>query len=164
MPNQPATVGSGISVLIANAITNDAQRRTATYVAGSTGSAVWLDDETLMDAVTAVSGSGPAYFYLLMECMERAAMELGLPGELAQRLTRETALGAARVVLETGEPPATLRAAVTSPGGTTAAALQVFAESDLQAIVQRALRAARDRGRELGRTAGSAEPAPGNGS
>jgi pyrroline-5-carboxylate reductase len=164
MPNQPATIGSGISALIANPVTDEGQRRTATYVAASTGSAVWLADEALMDAVTAVSGSGPAYFYLFMECMERAAVDLGLPAELAQRLTRETALGAARVVVEPGESPATLRAAVTSPGGTTAAALREFAESDLAAIVERALRAARDRGRELGRASGSAGPAPRHGS
>lgn len=155
MPNQPATIGAGISALVAPEHVSQAQRAWAGYVAASTGSVVWLEDEALMDAVTAVSGSGPAYFYLLMECMEQAARQLGLPGDLAARLTRETALGAARVVAETGQEPAGLRAAVTSPGGTTAAALQVFAAAGLADTVSRALGAARDRGRELGRAAGA---------
>jgi len=154
MPNQPATIGAGISALAAGSRVSPDQRKAAAYVAASTGSVLWLDSEELMDAVTAVSGSGPAYFYLLMECMEQAARELGLPAELAARLTRQTALGAARVVAETEGEPATLRAAVTSPGGTTAAALEVFSQAGLPEVVLRALRAARDRGRELGRAAG----------
>jgi pyrroline-5-carboxylate reductase len=155
MPNQPATIGAGISALTAGSRVSLDQREAAAYVAASTGTVVWLDNENLMDAVTAVSGSGPAYFYLLMECMEQAALDLGLPPELAARLTRQTALGAARVVAETGGEPAALRAAVTSPGGTTAAALQVFSEAGLAELVRRALRAARDRGRELGQAAGT---------
>jgi len=151
MPNQPATIGAGISGLAASPAVGAAERETAHYIASATGQAVWLSDESLMDAVTAVSGSGPAYFYLLMECMERAAMELGLPADLAAALTRETALGAARVVIETRAEPARLRAAVTSPGGTTAAALRVFETAGLDAIVRRALAAARDRSAELGR-------------
>lgn len=158
MPNQPATIGAGISALTAGPRVSADQREAAAYVAASTGSVVWLDNEALMDAVTAVSGSGPAYFYLLMECMEKAALELGLPPELAARLTRQTALGAARVVAETDGEPASLRAAVTSPGGTTAAALQVFSEAGLAELVRNALRAARDRGRELGRAAGTPNP------
>lgn len=160
MPNQPATIGAGISALTAGRRVSPDQREAAAYVAASTGAVVWLDSEDLMDAVTAVSGSGPAYFYLLMECMEQAARELGLPPELAARLTRQTALGAARVVAETEGEPAALRAAVTSPGGTTAAALKVFSEAGLAELVQRALRAARDRGRELGQAAGT--PTPGS--
>ncbi|MDP2323667.1 MAG: pyrroline-5-carboxylate reductase, partial [Gammaproteobacteria bacterium] len=109
MPNQPATIGAGISGLAASARVSDRDRQVARYVAAATGQAVWLQDEALMDAVTAVSGSGPAYFYLLMEHMERAAVELGLPAELAAALTRETALGAARVVIETKADPAALR-------------------------------------------------------
>jgi pyrroline-5-carboxylate reductase len=155
MPNQPATIGAGISGLAASAAVDAAGRAAAHYIASATGQAVWLQDEGLMDAVTAVSGSGPAYFYLLMEHMERAARELGLPPDLAAALTRETALGAARVVIETGAEPARLRAAVTSPGGTTAAALRVFEAAGLEAIVRQALVAARDRSAELGR------PAPG---
>lgn len=151
MPNQPATIGAGISGLAASVALGEHERQIAQYVAAATGQAVWLKDESLMDAVTAVSGSGPAYFYLLMEHMERAAVELGLSPEIAAALTRETALGAARVVIETGAEPARLRAAVTSPGGTTAAALQVFATAHLDTIVRQALAAARDRSAELGR-------------
>ena len=154
MPNQPATIGAGISGLAATAALGEEQRDLARYIASATGRAVWLQDESLMDAVTAVSGSGPAYFYLLMEHMERAAIDLGLPPELAAALTRETALGAARVVCETQGDPGQLRAAVTSPGGTTAAALRTFESADLEGIVRRALAAARDRSAELGRPAG----------
>lgn len=151
MPNQPATIGAGVSALAASAAVDTAGRQLAEYVASTTGRALWLPDETMMDAVTAVSGSGPAYFYLLMELMERAAIDLGLPPDLAAALTRETALGAARVVVETHGEPGLLRAAVTSPGGTTAAALQVFAQADLAGIVQQALTAARNRSAELGK-------------
>jgi len=160
MPNQPATIGAGISGLAASASVGAAERQVAQYIAAATGRAVWLQDESLMDAVTAVSGSGPAYFYLLMEHMERAAIELGLPPDLAAALTRETALGAARVVIETRAEPGGLRAAVTSPGGTTAAALRVFEAANLAAIVRQALAAARDRSAELGRTP-PAKPPPG---
>jgi len=151
MPNQPATIGAGISGLAASPAVGPGARQLAHYIASATGQAVWLADESLMDAVTAVSGSGPAYFYLLMEHMERAAIDLGLPPDLAAALTRETALGAARVVIETKADPGRLRAAVTSPGGTTAAALRVFEAAGLEAIVREALAAARDRSAELGR-------------
>lgn len=151
MPNQPATIGAGVSALAASTSVDAAGRQLAEYVAGTTGRALWLPDETLMDAVTAVSGSGPAYFYLLMEHMERAAIDLGLSPDLAAALVRETALGAARVVCETKGEPGALRATVTSPGGTTAAALRVFEQADLAGIVQQALTAARDRSAELGK-------------
>jgi len=151
MPNQPATIGAGISGLAASPTVGERERQIAQYIASATGQAVWLQDESLMDAVTAVSGSGPAYFYLLMEHMERAAVQLGLSPEIAAALTRETALGAARVVIETKAEPARLRAAVTSPGGTTAAALRVFEAANLDAIVRQALAAARDRSAELGK-------------
>ena len=151
MPNQPATIGAGVSALAAPGSVDAAGRQLAEYIASTTGRALWLPDETMMDAVTAVSGSGPAYFYLLMEHMERAAIDLGLPPDLAAALTRETALGAARVVIETQTEPGVLRAAVTSPGGTTAAALRVFEQADLAGIVQQALAAARNRSAELGK-------------
>ena len=151
MPNQPATIGAGVSALAASTSVDAAGRQLAEYVAGTTGRALWLPDETLMDAVTAVSGSGPAYFYLLMEHMERAAIDLGLSQDLAAALVRETALGAARVVCETKGEPGALRATVTSPGGTTAAALRVFEQADLAGIVQQALTAARKRSAELGK-------------
>jgi pyrroline-5-carboxylate reductase len=107
-----------------------------------------------MDAVTALSGSGPAYFFLLMELLEKGAVDLGLPQETARLLTLQTAFGAAKMALETGTDAATLRAQVTSPGGTTAEALKVFLESDLYGIAERALRAARDRSEELARQFG----------
>ncbi|MCL4780012.1 MAG: pyrroline-5-carboxylate reductase [Gammaproteobacteria bacterium] len=151
MPNQPATIGAGVSALAASTAVDAAGRELAEYVAGTTGRALWLQDETLMDAVTAVSGSGPAYFYLLMEHMEHAAIDLGLSPDLAAALVRETALGAARVVCETKGEPGTLRATVTSPGGTTAAALRVFEQADLAGLVRQALTAARDRSAELGK-------------
>lgn len=150
MPNQPATIGAGISGLTASAAVGPRERELAMYVATATGRALWLADESQMDAVTAVSGSGPAYFYFLMELIEQVAVELGLSHEVAAALTRETALGAARVVIEQQADPAQLRAAVTSPGGTTAAALQVFETARLDTIVRAALAAARDRSVELG--------------
>lgn len=152
MPNQPAMVGEGMAVLVAGPGVDAAGRARATYVAGAPGRAAWIDDESLMDAVTAVSGSGPAYFYLLMEMMEAAAMELGLPGDVATTLVRQTALGAARAA-PPGSDAGALRASVTSPGGTTAAALAVLESAGIRETFRRAITAARDRGAELGRTA-----------
>jgi pyrroline-5-carboxylate reductase len=129
-------------------------RARAAAVLEAAGSVVWLDDESLMDAVTAVSGSGPAYFYLLTELLAAAGRVVGLPPELAATLARQTAFGAGRTLAETGQDAAALRAAVTSPGGTTAAALAEFERSGLADIVNRAVTAARDRGVELGRPSG----------
>jgi pyrroline-5-carboxylate reductase len=151
MPNQPALIGEGISVLVAAERVTADQRARADYIAGSTGKAVWIADESLMDAVTALSGSGPAYFYLVMEMLEQGAAKLGLPAELARVLTRQTALGAARLACDPAADLMALRAGVTSPGGTTAAAVSVLENSALREIFQRALAAARDRGAELGR-------------
>lgn len=145
MPNQPALVGAGVSVMAASAGVTADQRALATRLARSMGEAIWIEDESLMDAVTAVSGSGPAYFYLLMEAIEAAGVELGLPQPLARRLTLATAAGAGRAALELGLPPEGLRASVTSPGGTTAAAIGVMEEGNLRGLVATALRAARDR-------------------
>lgn len=150
MPNQPALVGAGITALVAGGGVSDGQRARAGYVMDTVGQSVWLEEEALLDAVTAISGSGPAYFYLLMELMEEVAVELGLPRSLAARLVRQTALGAARTALEDGREPTALRASVTSPGGTTAAALEVFENADIRGIVRRALIAARDRSAALG--------------
>jgi pyrroline-5-carboxylate reductase len=152
MPNQPALVGEGMAVLVAGGHVGALQREQAFRVATATGRAVWIDDESLMDAVTAVSGSGPAYFYLLIEMMESAAVSLGLERELARTLVRQTALGAARMAAEPTFDVAALRAGVTSPGGTTAAALEVLERAGVRETFERALRAARDRGVELGRT------------
>lgn len=151
MPNQPALLGAGMSVLVAGATATANDRAQAEYIARSTGETLWLDDETLMDAVTAVSGSGPAYFYLLIEAMEATARELGLPAEAARTLVRQTALGAAMAAAVPGSDPAALRASVTSPGGTTAAALAVMEQAGLRETLRRAIVAARDRGTELGR-------------
>ncbi len=151
MPNQPALIGEGMSVMVASAGVNAAQQAQALYIAEATGKALWLGDEALMDAVTAVSGSGPAYFYLLMELMEQTAVQLGLPREVARTLVRQTALGAARTASQPRADVAALRASVTSPGGTTAAALAVLEQAGIADILHRALTAARDRSAELGR-------------
>jgi len=150
MPNQPALVGAGMSVLTATPETTGEQRDLAQYVAEATGRAEWIEDEGLMDAVTAVSGSGPAYFYLLMELMEAAARDMGLSPQLAAVLARQTAFGAGRVAVESDLGLAKLRESVTSKGGTTAAALATFEQEGIRDIVDRALRAARDRSIELG--------------
>jgi len=150
MPNQPALVGAGMSVMTATPETSGAQREAARYVAGATGRAEWVEDEILMDAVTAVSGSGPAYFYLLMELMEDAARDMGIPADLARTLARQTAFGAGRVAVESELELRELRESVTSKGGTTAAALASFEASGIRAIVERALRAAHARSVELG--------------
>lgn len=149
MPNTPALLGAGAAGLYATPKVSADQRATAQALMEAVGQAHWIQDESLMDAVTALSGSGPAYFFLLMECMETAALELGLPAETARALILQTAYGAARMAQESGEAPATLRKQVTSPNGTTAAALGVFEDSKFAALVQKALTAARDRGRQL---------------
>ena len=149
MPNQPALVGAGMSVLTATSTTTEEQKASAQYVAEAMGDTDWVDDEALMDAVTAVSGSGPAYFYLFMEIIETCARDMGLPAELARKLARQTCLGAGLVAVESDQPFDALRASVTSKGGTTAAAIDVLEQSEFRAIVARALLTARDRSVEL---------------
>ncbi len=151
MPNQPALVGAGMAVLVASENVSAAQRSQADYIMRATGEAGWVDDELLIDAVTAVSGSGPAYFYLLMEVLEEWAAEQGIPAELARQLAINTARGAGMAARETGIAPAELRASVTSPGGTTAAAISALEQAGLRAIFRDALNAARERSLELGR-------------
>ena len=158
MPNTPALLGAGAAGLYATPRVSAAQRATAQSLMEAVGQAHWIADERLMDAVTAVSGSGPAYFFLLMECMEAAAVELGLPADTARALVLQTAAGAARMAQESGEAPATLRKQVTSPNGTTAAALQAFGDGKFEELVKKALTAARDRGRQLAREAGEDKP------
>jgi pyrroline-5-carboxylate reductase len=158
MPNTPALVGCGASALFANRFVTPAQRTLATTLLEAVGIALWLDDERHMDAITAVSGSGPAYFFLLMEVMENAARQLQLPPEIARKLVLQTALGAARMASASEVDAATLRQQVTSPGGTTAAALKVLQDGNLSALFQRALTAARDRGAELSREFGKDIP------
>lgn len=149
MPNTPALVGSGATALYANARVSKQQRGLAESIMRAVGLALWLDDEAQMDAVTALSGSGPAYFFLVMEAMENAGRELGLPPETTRLLTLQTALGAARMALESSEDTATLRARVTSPGGTTERAIQVLQEGKIEESFGKALAAARKRSVEL---------------
>ena len=150
MPNQPAVIGAGTSVLTASASVNELQRGLADYIGAAIGTAVWLENESLMDAATAVSGSGPAYFYLLMELIESSAIKFGFSKEVASKLTVTTALGAARLADTVGSPLVDLRRQVTSPGGTTAAALDVLEDAEIRDIFHRALEAARNRSAELG--------------
>jgi pyrroline-5-carboxylate reductase len=149
MPNTPAMIGAGATVLHASPEVTPEQQDTAESIMRAVGLTRWVEDEGLMDAVTALSGSGPAYFFLVMEAMEQAAVELGIPGETARLLTLQTALGAARMAMESNDDPATLRRRVTSPGGTTERALAVFEEQGLRATFAAALKAARDRSVEL---------------
>ncbi len=151
MPNTPALIGAGATGMIANDAAAAAQRAQAEAILGAAGTTVWIDDEALMDTVTALSGSGPAYFFLLVEALEDAAVAQGLPRATARALAVQTCVGAGRMLAEDGEPPTVLRERVTSPGGTTAAALQAFADGDLRGLVARALDAAAERGRQLSR-------------
>ncbi|HEY9199608.1 MAG TPA: pyrroline-5-carboxylate reductase dimerization domain-containing protein, partial [Gammaproteobacteria bacterium] len=125
------------------------QRDLAESILRAVGLTLWLDDEQLMDAVTALSGSGPAYFFLIMEALQAAGQQLGLPEQTARLLALQTAFGAAKMALESDEDAATLRKRVTSPGGTTERAIQVFEDGGLRELIARALTAARDRSREL---------------
>ncbi len=149
MPNTPAMIQAGATALFAADGVSAAQRDTAEQIMRAVGLALWLDDESLMDAVTAVSGSGPAYYFLVMEAMETAAIELGLPADTAHLLTLQTALGAARMAMESNDGPATLRQKVTSPGGTTEAALQRLQDGGLPRLFAEALKAAHERSVEL---------------
>jgi pyrroline-5-carboxylate reductase len=128
---------------------SDPQRDLAENILRAVGIALWVQTESELNAVTAVSGSGPAYFFLLMEVMEKTAIELGLNAETAQLLVQQTALGAAKIALESQESPQTLRQRVTSPNGTTQKAIETFQEGGFEALVSKALHAARDRSVEL---------------
>lgn len=156
MPNRPALIGAGISALYAGAGVTAADRTAVERLMSAAGATVWLDDESQMDAVTAVSGSGPAYFFLLVEALESAGVELGLPPETARRLAVETARGAGRMAAEAGEAPAVLREQVTSKGGTTAAALEVLEGAGVRGIFARAVAAAARRSAELAEQFGGA--------
>ena len=149
MPNTPALVGSGATALVANPFVDQGQRDQAESVMRAVGLTVWLEDEAQMDAVTAVSGSGPAYFFLYMEALEQAGRDLGLPADTARLLTLQTAFGAAKLALESGDDAATLRRKVTSPGGTTEKALAALTDADLPALLARAAAAAAARSQEL---------------
>lgn len=151
MPNTPAAIGRGITVAVANAAVTPAQRQLASDLLAAIGAVEWIDDEALMDAVTAVSGSGPAYVFLLAESLARAGASAGLPPDLSARLARATVAGAGELLHRSSEDAATLRKNVTSPGGTTAAALDVLMASDgLDPLLTRAVAAATKRSKELG--------------
>jgi pyrroline-5-carboxylate reductase len=150
MPNTPAAIGQGITVACSNANVSDAQMAICTALLGAIGESLSVDDEALIDPVTAVSGSGPAYVFLLIECLAEAGVEAGLPRDLADRLALVTVAGAGQLALRGDDAPAQLRKNVTSPGGTTQAALEVLMAGDgLQQIMTRAVAAATRRGREL---------------
>jgi pyrroline-5-carboxylate reductase len=152
IPNTPSAVGRGITVAVANAAVTSAQRALCQQLLEAVGSVGWVEDERLIDAATAVSGSGPAYVFLLAECLEAAAKSVGLPDELARRLARETVSGAGELLLRSDLDAAMLRRNVTSPNGTTAAALEVLmGEPGMSELLTRAVKAARDRAEALAR-------------
>ena len=150
MPNTPAAVGRGITVLCANPQVSGGQREICGALMSAVGETAWVEEESLLDPVTAVSGSGPAYVFLLIEALAQAGVEAGLPETLAMRLARETVAGAGELARRSPEDAATLRKNVTSPGGTTQAALEVLmADDGLRALMTRAVAAAARRSREL---------------
>jgi pyrroline-5-carboxylate reductase len=149
MPNTPALLGAGITGLFANPQVDATQRDQAARLLDAVGRTVWIEDEAQMDAVTAVSGSGPAYVFLLAEALQAAGIKQGLPADTARRLANQTLLGAARMLTELDEPAEVLRRKVTSPGGTTQAAIETFEQGGLRDLVDRAVTAATLRGREL---------------
>ena len=149
MPNTPALVLTGATALHANTQVTPEQHDLAENIMRSVGIALWVKDESELDAVTAVSGSGPAYYFLLMEAMEKAALELGLNEVTARLLVQQTALGAAKIALESSESPEELRKRVTSPGGTTQRAIETFEQGGFSELVLKALHAARDRSIEM---------------
>jgi len=149
MPNTPAMIQAGAIVLHATPQTSPTQRNQAETVLRSGGLTRWVGQEAQMDAVTALSGSGPAYFFLLMEVIEQAGIELGLEKENARLLTIQTALGAARMAMESDDSPHMLRERVTSPGGTTERALDVLESGGIRTLVTRAVNAACERSEEL---------------
>jgi pyrroline-5-carboxylate reductase len=149
MPNTPAMIGCGATALFANSNVSHAQHNQAESILRAAGVVVWLEKENLMDVVTALSGSGPAYFFLIMEALQQAAVDLGLPEDTARLLTLQTALGSVRMCLESETPLTELRRQVTSPGGTTEKAIFVLEEHNIRGLLQKALHAAKQRSEEL---------------
>jgi pyrroline-5-carboxylate reductase len=150
MPNTPALVGMGVAGLYALAGVSEAQKAQATEILEAVGRAVWVDDETQIDAVTAISGSGPAYVFYFIEALEQAGRELGLPAETARLLTLQTFFGAAALAIKDRAPPAELRARVTSKGGTTERGILALEEGGVKNAINLAARAAAERAGELG--------------
>jgi len=149
MPNTPALVGQGAAALFATSNATREERVSALEIISTVGFAEWVDDEDLLDIVTALSGSGPAYYFLVMELLEQIAIELGLDACLARKLSIETAYGASLLARQSSNTPGQLRAQVTSPGGTTESALQVLSDGDLESLFRNALKAAHERSRAL---------------
>lgn len=150
MPNTPALVGAGITGLWAAPAVSTAERDAAARILGAVGETVWIDDEAKMDAVTAVSGSGPAYVFLFIEALQQAGAELGFDAETARKLAIGTVLGAAKLAAGSPEPASVLRERVTSKGGTTFAALEVMAAKGVKEGIVAGVHAANARGQELG--------------
>jgi len=158
MPNTPALIGAGATGLCANARVSAPQRAQAQHILDAAGLTRWIDDEALMDTVTGLSGSGPAYFFALVEALEDAATAQGLPRDTARALAVQTCLGAGRMLAESGEAPGELRRRVTSPNGTTQAVLESFAADGLSRMTARAVAAATRRGGELAAALDEANP------
>jgi pyrroline-5-carboxylate reductase len=155
MPNTPALLQCGVSGLFANEFVTDTQKQQAEKIMQAVGLVIWVDKEEQLNAVTAVSGSGPAYFFLMMEAMQQAGEKLGLTADIAQQLVLQTALGAARMAIESDSTPAELRQQVTSRGGTTEQAILSFQSANFQQIVIQALEAANNRSITLAEELGS---------
>jgi len=150
MPNTPAAIGKGITVCIANSLVNDEQKAVCSTLLETVGNVEWIEDEGMMDAVTALSGSGPAYVFYMAEAMAAAGEALGLPKELSDKLAHQTVSGAGALLEESGESPSKLRENVTSPGGTTAAALDVLmSDQGIAKSIRRAMQEAKARSKEL---------------
>lgn len=149
MPNTPAMVQSGATALYPNKVVKQSQKDLAETILRAVGLTVWVENEAQLDAVTALSGSGPAYFFLMIEALQEAGVDMGLSEEQAHLLSIQTAFGAAKMTLESSEAPAVLRQRVTSPGGTTERALDILEKREFRQIINQALTAARDRATEL---------------
>ncbi len=150
MPNTPALIGQGATGMVANDAVSNEQKALAESILGSVGICFWLQEETLLDAITALSGSGPAYFFLMIESMTNAGVALGLDQEMAETLSIQTALGASTMAKENDDTVRELRTKVTSKNGTTQAAIESFQDQDFETIVSHAMRAAFERAREMG--------------
>ena len=150
MPNTPALLGKGATGMVANDAVSGKQKALAEQILGAVSECLWVEDEKMLDAVTALSGSGPAYFFLMIESMAKAGVALGLDEKTAEQLSIQTALGASMMASKGEDSAHELRAKVTSPNGTTQAAIESFQDQNLEMIVSHAMRAAFDRAREMG--------------
>lgn len=150
MPNTPALIGSGLTGLFAAPTVSKSERQLAETILGAVGTVLWVEDEAMMDAVTAISGSGPAYVFYFVAALQQAAVQIGFTVDQARKLSMETFLGAVRLAEQSGEDVSVLRDRVTSKGGTTEAALVTMDAENVAAAIARAVKAAEERGRELG--------------